>query len=144
MALATQTEQIAPWAAQYVGIPFVSGGRDRSGVDCYGVLRLAFAEQFNVFLPEYVGYEDCHDAPKTADWISARFDGWQEIQADQAQAGDGILLRCKGFPMHVGLVVGQGKMLHAFDNVDTCIESYIGPRWNKRIIGFYRHWAVNQ
>lgn len=39
--------------SKYVGIPFVPGGRDRKGADCYGLMVLVYREMFNTELPEY-------------------------------------------------------------------------------------------
>jgi cell wall-associated NlpC family hydrolase len=33
-----------PGIASLVGVPWVYGGRDRNGVDCYGIIKLALAE----------------------------------------------------------------------------------------------------
>ena len=43
------------WCAQYIGLPFVEGGRDRSGLDCYGLLRLVINERYAGSVPEYEG-----------------------------------------------------------------------------------------
>lgn len=38
----------------YVGIPYLPGGRDHGGLDCYGLVRLVMLEQFHVELPEFI------------------------------------------------------------------------------------------
>ena len=131
---------IAPWAAQYVGLPFKNGGREReAGVDCYGLLRLVYLEQFGLELPLHVGYEDCHSGAEIAPFLANRMADWTAIAPGAEAIGDGVLLRCNAVPMHVGIVAGRGRMLHAFDGCNVCLDDYHGPRWNKRIIGFYRH-----
>ena len=39
------------WTQKYVGIPFKSGGRDFSGCDCYGLIRLILLTEYNTQLP---------------------------------------------------------------------------------------------
>ena len=37
----------------YLGIPFKHLGRDRNGVDCYGLLKLYFKEQLNIDIVDW-------------------------------------------------------------------------------------------
>ena len=39
------------WVNNYIGIPFVSGGRDKTGCDCYGLVRLILQNEYNIELP---------------------------------------------------------------------------------------------
>ncbi|NMW23861.1 C40 family peptidase, partial [Rhodanobacter denitrificans] len=44
---------VPAWAGPYVGIPYRTHGRDRAGVDCWGLVRLVMAEVFGAELPDY-------------------------------------------------------------------------------------------
>ena len=43
------------WAKKYVGIPFVTSGRDMSGCDCYGLVRLILTNEYSFDLPMLLG-----------------------------------------------------------------------------------------
>jgi cell wall-associated NlpC family hydrolase len=45
------------WLNEYVGIPYVWGGRDINGLDCYGLCALLYKEQYDMILPDWIGAE---------------------------------------------------------------------------------------
>lgn len=132
---------VPAWAADYIGIPYLSGGRDRSGVDCWGLIRLVWAEQFGHELPRYEGadYSGPDSAAGIAGDAQAYAAGFRPVEPGQEQAGDGILLRLMARPIHVGLVIAAGRMLHIEEGAGSVIEPYTSIRWAKRVQGFYRH-----
>ncbi len=130
-----------PWTADYVGLPFKAGGRDRTGLDCYGLFALVLREQFGKEIPAYDGFgfnQGC-DRAALAAFIEAHREDWTEVPPGEERPGDGILLRLLGHPIHVGVVIGKGWMLHVEDGIDACLERYDGPRWSRRVMGCYRH-----
>jgi cell wall-associated NlpC family hydrolase len=123
------------WSRKYVGIPYVPHGRDFQGVDCYGLLRLVFRQEFGAEIPEYV-----YDDATVPDAFEAGLNDscWSLVAAEQL--GDVILLTVKGKPFHCGLVLEPGRMLHVTRlGYSACIERYDSPRWANRVRGFYRH-----
>ncbi len=134
------------WTLQYVGIPFRSHGRDRSGCDCYGLVRLVLAEQFAVAVPSYAGdYPDALECAEVAALICRclfpALPGEGGLWRAVANPGPAtvILLRIAGEPWHVGLVVVERWFLHVRPGTDSCLERYDSIRWRRRIAGFYRY-----
>lgn len=133
-------QEIPEWVAQYVGLPYVPGGRSRAGVDCWGLLTLVWNEQFGVPLPEYEGRRwDRGPIEGLAEDAGRYASQFIEVPPGEERLGDGLLLRLIGHPLHVGLVVAPGKMLHGYIGSDSCVEEYRSWRWAKRIQGFYRY-----
>jgi cell wall-associated NlpC family hydrolase len=132
------------WVSAYVGLPFKEGGRNRDGLDCYGLLRLVINERFGGAVPEYEGiaYRPGEDSSLLAALMDERIRLWRPIAIGEEKPGDGVLLRVMGRPIHVGVVVEAGYMLHIEKNCDSVLERFsTGSRWEKRLLGFYRHAA---
>lgn len=129
------------WAAAYVGIPFLERGRDRAGCDCWGLARLVLGERFGVDVPSYTSdYESVADTRKLAALAErSRADGWVEVALPEARPGDVLLLRLSGLPIHVGLVVAPGWMLHTKKATDSVLDRFGGLAWRNRVLGAYRH-----
>lgn len=131
------------WAARYVGIPYVEAGRDPvadGGVDCWGLLALIWREQFGVDSPAYDGphWHKGADRAAIAAAIRAEQARYIEVAAGREIVGDGILLRMMGQPLHVGLVLAPGWMIHTHETAAVCVESYRGVAWSRRVLGFHR------
>ncbi len=128
------------WAGHYIGLPFQDHGRDRSGLDCWGLVRLALAEQAGLALPSYIkAYQRSTQVEKISALIDRESKKWQAVPPGGEACGDVIVLRVRGKPMHVGLVLGDQQMLHIECGINSVIERYTGPRWAERISGFYRY-----
>ncbi len=128
------------WAGHYIGLPFQGHGRDRSGLDCWGLVRLVMAEQFNIALPSHTHeYQRTTQAEKISALIEREAQKWKIIPAGRELCGDVIVLRVRGKPMHVGMVLGDQQMLHIEQGIDSVIERYSGPHWAERVAGFYRY-----
>ncbi len=129
--------------SKYIGIPFKKHGRDFAGVDCYGLLCLVLKEEFNVLIPSFTEkYESIDNWDHLKELINGNLNPWRNLKEGQEQPGDGILLRIRGRPIHIAVIIGGGRMLHVEEGINTCIEDYRSFRWSKRILGIGRHEAM--
>lgn len=128
------------WAGHYIGLPFREHGRTRDGLDCWGLVRLVLGEQFGFDVPSLSGdYSRTTDADAISRVIAREALEWRCVPASREDCGDVIVLRMRGQPMHVGLVLGDSYMLHVERGINSAIERYTSARWHARIDAFYRY-----
>lgn len=133
------------WAGRYIGLPFQDHGRNRAGLDCWGLVRLILSDQFGIALPSYAHeYERTTQVDKISSLITREAPKWTLVPLGQEKAGDVIVLRLRGNPLHVGMVLGDKQMLHIESGINSVIERYTGSRWAERIFGFYRYKSFRE
>lgn len=126
------------WTKNYVGIPFVSGGRDRCGADCYGLIRLVFADVYGISLPELSVYSNALDRKLTAPLFHEFL---PLICADKVPGPEekAVALMCfGGMPTHVGIYAGDDYILHCRNITGAVCERISSPALQCRIEGWYR------
>jgi cell wall-associated NlpC family hydrolase len=128
------------WVAGYVGLPFAPGGRSRAGLDCWGLVALAYRERFARDLPDYDGpfWEKGASADEIEAAAAAFSKAFVRVPEGEEREGDIVLARMAGAPIHVGLVIQRGFMLHIEQASDSCVERYDRTRWASRVEGIYR------
>lgn len=143
-------EPLPPWVADYVGLPWKVLGRDRDGLDCYGLVRLVLAEKFGLVLPALDGGWQ-NDMTPARLWATEQFvadavraicahHGWQAVDfTDAERAGDVAQLIVHGRPIHIGLVVGRNWFLHVREGTNSAVERLDGMAWRDRLVAVYRH-----
>lgn len=129
-----------PWTDAYIGLPFKEHGRDRSGLDCWGLVRLVLAERFGLELPSFgEAYRGLRDREAIAAAVEAERPTWAPVVVGHETAGDVPLFRMRGAPLHVGVVVRPPLMVHIQRGTGSALEDYRGLRWRDRLLGVYRH-----
>jgi cell wall-associated NlpC family hydrolase len=129
---------VAPWAKDYIGIPFASGGRDKTGADCYGLVRLVHMEQFGGNLPLLSGgYTDADNFTETEALMRSRRPLLAGRQVEVPEAGDLCVLRFHGLPTHLGIYAGGGWMLHTLKHTGSVLQRIGDPHLKGRIEGWY-------
>jgi cell wall-associated NlpC family hydrolase len=136
----------APDFAAYVGLPCKDNGRDRSGLDCWGLVRLVFAEQAGIILPSYSDlYVTTEDSEAIADLIAHRMEPWREIDERAVRPLDGVMMRFGKSECHMGLVVRRGFVLHTGLMIGASrIERYDAIKLRRRVTRFLRHEALDE
>lgn len=136
---------VPAWVAPYVGLPYADKGRDRTGADCWGGVRMVLAEVFGVDVPSYAeAYTVASDHSSVATAVDAGLaHGWQ--RADRPRSGDLLILKIAGRPWHCALMVNAAMFLHwpppdkQGRQLLSCIERLDSPHWARRIEGVYRY-----
>lgn len=124
------------WAAQYIGKPWVNGGRDiRIGVDCWGLLCHVYRQHYNIILPEFLGV-DAKNNIAVAKLIDQR-EYWTELKTPIE--GCAVALSKNKALHHVGVYV-CGRVLHAMENqgvVSQTTSTLITQGWTT--IRYFQH-----
>jgi len=129
---------VADWADEYVGIPWRWRGRDRDGVDCWGLVCLVFWERRSMRLPEYT----YHSVGGGGATIEAERRHWRRITRPQVmdvamidacrRQTDGSLIHGV---WHLGINVGGGYILHTIEGLGVVLMRAC----RLKIEGWYRH-----
>ena len=131
---------IPPWVNSYIGIPYLSKGRTREGMDCLSLVEAVYKNVFNILLPEY-NHVDSDNLSNVADKMIEEENSGRWIKLDKPESGCVVLMNIAGHPVHVGIVLNDNYMLHSLKGHNSVVEKFTGMKWNKRIEGFYA-WRV--
>jgi len=124
---------------KYINIPFVDGGRDFTGLDCYGLVCLMFKEERKVELPDFLELNYEPDWAKHGkNHILENIDeNWMKVNDGRYKRFDcHIFFDEEGIASHVGIEIGDGKFLHVLDGREVQIGKM--DIWKHRYYGTMR------
>lgn len=98
-------------AEQFLGTPYLWGGRDCLGLDCSGLVQIAF---------DACGIACPRDSDMQSEWLGQPIETWQAPGA--LKRGD--LIHWKG---HIGFVAGDDLLLHANGTFMTTMIEPLAP-----------------
>lgn len=130
------------WADGYLGLRHVSRGRDRAGLDCWGLVRLIYAEVKGIALPSYAGEYACASELVEVDRVLAGADGPPWTPVLRAREFDILAFRVGAYRAHVGICAVPGRFLHVHEGDLSKITRMDDPIWAKRCLGVWRHEAL--
>ena len=118
---------LVTYAKSYVGVPYVYGGLDRTGIDCSGLIYTVARDSIKLQLPRTV----------------AALYGFVKIIPDnQKEAGDLVFFKTVGDKIsHVGIYVGNNQFIHAASdgpNTGVILSSLNESYWKEH------YFAVGQ
>lgn len=131
------------WSTDFIGLPYVEFGRDRRGVDCWGLAKLVYAEILGIELPSYIErYTSPEERRELDALIHSVADGETWARPVRATTFDIVVFRRGHMEAHVGIVVSPGLMLHTSAGDHSRLEHYGSGRWAHRLTGVYRYFEA--
>lgn len=100
------------WADTYVGLPWALNGRTEKGVDCWGIVVLAARRELGVEVPDWTSDGESAKAAAAAFLRGIETEQSNAVRTDQWDDWGLVVVRRRGLPHHVGLVV-RGGVLHS-------------------------------
>lgn len=129
------------FARSAIRVPFLIGGRDYTGWDCWGLVYVAFRDVVGVDIGDYSSeYRASVTYRELAALIDRERPAWVQV-AGKIKNGDVSLYRVGKYETHVGLIVNR-RLLHCESGVNTVLEDLETPVWSKRHVNYYRHSAL--
>lgn len=121
--------------------PYIHGGRDFEGADCYGAIILWYRHRLGIELWDL-------EAGYPADWKQSKnlfienyYRQW--LRVERPKRHDIVLIRITAERLHAGIFMGQGKFLHLCQ-AGGVLSPVDDRRWKSRLEGFYRFKKLNE
>ena len=114
----------------FLGAKYLKDGRSYDEVDCYGLCYLFNKDILNKEIPKYANFD-----------LDQKL--FNRVKLGKEMSGDIISFNIKGFPIHVGIIIQKGTMLHIMENSKPIIESYVSSKWKNRINSIWRYESIS-
>lgn len=126
------------WWSEYIGIPFLSGGRGSSAYDCWGLVRAVYADRLGLELPSY-GEISADDLVRVARAMDrAKDDGW--VPCGPQPFAVVLMRHPRGGRriVHVGVMVDDKRVMHVEEATSTVVVPVDHMSVSGRIVGYRR------
>jgi cell wall-associated NlpC family hydrolase len=120
---------------KYLRLNYSPVPNSQLSVDCWQLVRLVAAQEFNKTLPEITPYDDARNLSLIERIIEIEKMEFQEVWI--AEPGAIIVFKIFGVPVHVGIMIDQVRFIHAMPGFNVSIDRIDSAKWNRRIEGFY-------
>lgn len=125
---------------RFIGIPFADGEQSFDGANCYGLVRLFYREHLGINIPELRVHSD-HSNVVWATYLKEIGEHWESVTEPQlydvvAMAQD---VRHPRIVQHVGIYIGDGKVLHTLNKVESHI---VDLEKIKYMVKGYHRWLA--
>ena len=126
----------------YIGIPYRKNGRDRSGLDCYGLGILLYKDAFGIELEEVSFLEKENISPgmihKEFSKKSLLWNRVSDLKKFDLLAYDTVHITDKKIVSHVAFYVGNERIMHVNESIGSVVIQKMHS-YGHELIGIYRH-----
>jgi len=121
------------WATPYIGIPYKAGGREKDGLDCWGLVRLVYREEFGIDLPLVQG-------ALSRETLLECKQGWFDIPEPIEYCGIEMTQRSVGHHAGLWTEADGGKIIHCWEGTPVAADTLKTLRFKGfRVIRFIRY-----
>ena len=125
----------------YIGKPFVDGGRGPDDFDCWGLVKSIYLTEFNIELPDYY-ISAMNTYLVSGMMMKKKEEEWQRV--DDKERGNMIAISMdmtlsRSVVNHVGVYLGDGRFIHTRKKTGAVIERIDDYKWINRVEGFYTY-----
>jgi len=123
---------------KYVGIPYKNKGRTYEGVDCWGLVRIVYKDEYDVHLLSFSSdYENATDGEAVKEVVRKGKALFEYTEKCIPEYGDIGVFNMMGNPCHVGIYIGKNKILHVLKGTNSVCENLSSIRLKNRLEGWY-------
>lgn len=133
---ATIIEAVLRW----LHTPWVHQGRDRTGLDCIGLLTV-LSDELDVPVLDSKDYARWPDGVELMRWLRKTPAITEVIPMSAYREGDLVVfwIRRPGYPQHTGIVGQRGRtLIHTHSGAGKVVQEPFSKFWIKRIAGTFR------
>jgi cell wall-associated NlpC family hydrolase len=119
----------------FIGIPYKFRGRDKTGIDCLGLVWLYLKER-GIFIPDTDGLPMVEEAQ--TDYLERVLRSLDKVAArvDTPQSDDIVIMRLPGGYTHLGVMTDNYNMLHVLLDRPSALVPV--RKYRSRIVAIFR------
>lgn len=113
------------WVNDYIGIPFKTNGRDRDGMDCYGLIAAVYKDLLDIDVPDWAVKNDHIFTVMQTITKGLKIEVTEERAYEVANPNDMDILVLSRISVayHVGIYVAGGVLHTVYNGNGSCYES---------------------
>lgn len=111
------------WTTRYVGLPYRAGGRERDGLDCWGLIRLIYREEKGILLPEIPGTVQNEQVNVSREVLAQCSEGWVEQAFPTEMCAVGMSRKEHIHHGGIWTVADGGKIIHCWDGLPVVADT---------------------
>jgi cell wall-associated NlpC family hydrolase len=118
---------------KYLFYKYKDNARGENGfVDCYGLFLLIQKEMFGRDLPDVNGYK-CQDRKDLNKNLLKNLIKYPARKIEEGKEGCGVIIEAGGVASHIGVYIGEEKIIHASEKRNVVIEDIKEARLKGKI-----------
>lgn len=121
---------------EYLRIPYC-----HKKSDCFSLVRAFYGNELGIRIPDFDYEVNWHESEPDLILQKAPEFGFHQVY-EAPKFADVLLLRHRGLPTHLGVVVDKGDFLHTTLKGTAC-HSYVTGYWADKICAVLRHKGLN-